>query len=41
MGLVAEEQLLIKQFKNDSHAAYKVLYQKYATKLFAFSRKDI
>jgi len=41
MGLVAEEQLLIKQFKNGSHAAYKVLYQKYAPKLFAFSRKYI
>ncbi len=41
MGLVAEEQLLIKQFKHGSHAAYKVLYQKYAPKLFAFSRKYI
>lgn len=41
MGLVAEEQILVKQFKDGSHAAYKVLYLKYAPKLFAFSRKYI
>ncbi len=41
MGIAAEEQLLVLQFKAGNHAAYRVLYQKYAPKLFAFSKKYI
>lgn len=41
MSTAAEEKLLVIRFKEGNHAAYKVLYQKYAPKLFAFSRKYI
>jgi len=41
MGIAAEEQLLVLQLKKGNHASYKVLYQKYAPKLYAFSRKYI
>lgn len=33
------ELLLIRQFKNGDHHSYKLLYEKYAPKLFGFSRK--
>jgi RNA polymerase sigma-70 factor (ECF subfamily) len=39
MAQIGGENLLIKQFKGGDHNAFKVLYQKYAPKLFGFSRK--
>lgn len=39
MTQIGEEYLLILQFKKGDHHSYKVLYEKYATKLFGFSRK--
>jgi RNA polymerase sigma-70 factor (ECF subfamily) len=39
MTQLGEEYLLIRQFKNGDHHSFKVLYQKYAPKLYGFSRK--
>ena len=39
MAQIGGEKLLIKQFKGGDHNAFKVLYHKYAPKLFGFSRK--
>jgi len=39
MTQIGEENLLIRQFKNGDHHSFEVLYQKYAPKLFGFSRK--
>lgn len=34
-----DEHLLVRQFKQGNHHAFKLLYEKYAPKLFGFSRK--
>lgn len=39
MARLGEENLLIRQFKTGDHHSFKVLYQKYAPKLYGFSRK--
>ena len=39
MAQRGEDFLLIKQFKNGDHHSFKVLYQKYAPKLYGFSKR--
>jgi len=39
MSQQGEDYLLIRQFKDGDHHSFKILYQKYAPKLYGFSKK--
>jgi RNA polymerase sigma-70 factor (ECF subfamily) len=39
MAQQGEDFLLIRQFKNGDHHSFKILYQKYAPKLYGFSKR--